>query len=156
TETSDDSNVWILPIYIRAIDRTGNETIETFYLNVNPDGDNPTVTVLYPTTGSTLGGTIRVFGSAQDNISVAAVWMMIDADGDGDYDTDDVTLLTGYGYTVEGTDANSWGFKISGTASWSQSINGSGEFNPPDAGQRMIRFRIRARDNNGTDGTWSS
>ncbi|TAH55003.1 MAG: hypothetical protein EWM51_04440 [Treponema sp.] len=156
TETSDDSNVWILPIYIRAIDRTGNETIETFYLNVNPDGDNPTVTVLYPTTGSTLGGTIRVFGSAQDNISVASVWMMIDADGDGDYDTDDVTLLTGYGYTVEGTDANSWGFKISGTASWSQSINGSGEFNPPDAGQRMIRFRIRARDNNGTDGTWSS
>lgn len=215
TETSTGSNVWILPIYLRATDKAGNVQDYTFYLNVDPDGDKPTVSVSYPASGTTLGGNIRVFGSATDNVSVASVWMEIDTDNDGDYDATDAAALAAVmsGSThVYGADTSSLasGFAIDGTASWSRTINSAGEFNAPGttvasttitSGVRykivtvdgtdytalgaasntagveftatangassagtgtvtaltnLIRFRVRACDNNGTYGTWSA
>jgi hypothetical protein len=207
-ETSPGSNVWILPIYLRAVDKAGNVQDYPFYLNVDPNGDKPTATVSYPANGTTLGGNIRIFGSATDNVSVASVWMEIDTNNDGEYNATDIAALVDAGYGTAAEVAE--GFKIEGTASWSKTINGSDEFNAPDtvilatsitSGVRykivsvdgtnfmalgatantpgveftanasgassvgtgtvtaltnLIRFRVRACDDKGTYGTWSS
>ncbi len=129
TETSAGSNVWILPIYLRAVDKAGNVQDYTYYLNVDPNGDKPTASISYPASGTTLGGNIRIFGSATDNVSVASVWMEIDTNNDGAYNAADIAALVAAGYGTAPALAD--GFKIDGTASWSKTINGSGEFNAP-------------------------
>ncbi|MBO4507256.1 MAG: hypothetical protein J5747_01300 [Spirochaetaceae bacterium] len=93
---------WKVPVYFLTEDRNGNTAFDnTFYLHVNPDGDKPIVTVLYPVmpdrlengqpvydpeTGEKLknpvplGGTIRITGTAEDDsFVVSGVYMQIDA-----------------------------------------------------------------------------
>lgn len=155
--TEVSAGIWRLPIKIKVRDKVGNEKIHTHYLHLDPDGDKPVVNVLYPSGGSTLGGTIRIFGSATDNERVDAVWMMIDTNNDGLYDITDKNYLASKGYTVSGTGTPSdpYQFKLDGTASWNYSINKTGEFNPSGANSNTIRFRVRAQDNKGTYGSWS-
>lgn len=155
--TNIGAGIWRLPITIRATDKIGNIKDTVLHLDIDPDGDKPKVSVLYPNNGSTLGGVIRIFGSAEDNVSVKAVWMMIDTDNDGDFDADDTTFLGGKGYIIEGygTAESPYQFKVSGTASWNMAINAAGEFNPSGSDPKSIRFRVRSQDNNDLYGNWS-
>lgn len=151
----DSDGIWDLPILIRAEDNAGNvytSTAGTYVLKVDPSGDKPKATIVYPDpaeTNRTLGGIIRIFGTASDDDGVKAVYMQIDVDNDGDCDASDV---------ADGTDWYNGGSGqlVSGTVSWNKSINTSGEFNPPGEGTRRIWFRVRARDINDLDGGWSS
>lgn len=153
------AGIWRLPIQIRAIDKIGNSGETTCYFDIDPDGDKPIVEVLYPDSGSTLGGTIRVFGSATDNTRVESVWMMIDVNNDGNFDTTDRDHLSSNGYTVSGTGTpeDPYQFKVDGTASWSMALNKIKEFNPaPEVTEaKPFSFRVRAKDENGLYGNWS-
>ena len=117
-ETQTNSNIWKLPILFRTEDSMGNADIignkkdasgnyNCFYLIVDPDGDKPSASITYPAmydknTPVTLGGTIRIFGGANDNIAVSSVFMQIDADGDGDFDDNDKTALQNMTYQENG------------------------------------------------------
>ncbi len=152
----DLDGIWNLPIIMRAEDNAGNvfvEDVTDYVVYVDPSGDKPRAYVVYPDPvepNRIMGGTIRIFGTAADDDGVGSVWMQIDVDGDGDYDAADVDSL-----------GNDWynggnGRQVTGTASWNQTINASGEFNPPDDSTRTINFRVRARDVYGLDGAWTA
>ncbi len=80
-------------IHIKAVDTYGNIGYATKAVTVDPQGDKPTVTITYPLPGSKLGGSIPIMGTAMDNKSADNVMVMIDMDGDNDWDRDDITAL---------------------------------------------------------------
>lgn len=80
----DGTNLWTVPIYIRAEDKIGNATVlRNFALRYNPDGDKPTAEILLPEpnktgsgdTYSVAGKNIRITGSAADNVNVESVFL---------------------------------------------------------------------------------
>lgn len=128
--TGADLGLWLVPIVMRIEDNAGNVTVtdtSNYVLKVDPSGDRPKVTVVYPDpleTNRVMGGIIRVFGSSEDDDGVAGVYMQIDVNNDGSFDASDVAS--------NGTDWYSGGNGqlASGTISWNRSINTAGEFNP--------------------------
>lgn len=83
--TSDDDielgfeTIVKLYLWIKAVDEAGNESVSKHAILVDPQGDRPTVEIAYPEeTGTTLGGTVTLRGSASDpNGSVQDVWVQI-------------------------------------------------------------------------------
>ena len=80
----DGTNLWTVPIYLRAEDKIGNATVlRNFALRYNPDGDKPTAEILLPEpnkegsgdTYSVAGKNIRITGSAADNVNVESVFL---------------------------------------------------------------------------------
>ena len=70
----------VTPLYIwmKAVDDVGNESLEKFKINVDPQGDKPQISISNPSAnGTTVGGKIRVYGSAADNEAVKAVFVQI-------------------------------------------------------------------------------
>ena len=76
--TSDGSNIWTIPVCIKATDALGNFKIVRHAIKYNPDGDKPKVTFTYPTEAqykadedneslgyAVLGSTIRVTGTVE-------------------------------------------------------------------------------------------
>ena len=171
-EVETGSNVWALPIYFKITDDVGNYSIESFTLNVDPDGDRPTAEITYPVSAESnedaLGGTIRIFGTAEDNVAVAGVQMQIDYDGDGDFEDDDRAALAGLKdgdqniiYSIKDKDSKGnpvdWHILVDGKTSWNMTINSDGEFDPTGTDDtNTINVRVRAIDNNGKLGIWSS
>jgi large repetitive protein len=157
TDGSDDNldDIWQVPVLIRAEDNAGNvyiSTVTDYILLVDPSGDKPKAFVIYPDPAAlnrTLGGNIRIFGSAEDDDGIQAVYMQVDVNGDGLFDAADVAS-NGVNWYNGGE-----GQPVSGTVSWNRTINASQEFDPPGAGTRTIYFRVRARDIYGLDGAWS-
>lgn len=160
---SNSDGVWELPVYIRAVDKAGNVYDETsaavadYVVLVNPDADKPTVDIIYPDPANLnriIGGTIRIFGTAQDDDALDSVYMQVDVDGDGSYTASDYESLTGIDWYNGGE-----GVLVKGSGySWNMTLNESGEFNPPAASSntRKISFRVRAKDIYGTYGPWTS
>ncbi len=147
-------------IYLRAVDECGNENVQKLKLVVDPQGDRPTAKITYPERDNeTLGGTIRVTGTAEDNSKVSAVYVQIDPDYNGETvapklaqtDWDTVNTKFGTSYTLEsfgsGTAVQN-GFKATGTLSWNFSLNTKGEFDP-STGTRQIALRVYAVDDGG-------
>jgi len=171
-EVETRSNVWALPIYFKITDDVGNYTIETFTLNVDPDGDKPIAEITYPESAESnedaLGGTIRIFGTAEDNVAVAGVQMQIDCNGDGYFKDDDKTALGSLKdgaqntiYSVIDKDEKGnpvdWHILADGKTSWNMTINSNKEFDPSEKDDtKTINVRVRAIDNNGKLGIWSS
>ena len=146
--------IYSIPFLIYAEDGVGNYSIEERVVEHNPDATIPSVNFMYPTeddydknyTFITLGGPVRVSGSAQDNGYVKAVYIQIDyAEGDkfdgtwdkdvkieGDQNLSDfytiTTDLSGQGIT--NTPSGWWGILADGTSSWAKIINADGELAP--------------------------
>jgi len=75
-----------LPLVIRVVDAAGNVFYEMREILLNPNGDNPTTVINYPTDRSTAignpyGGQINIRGVAKDNISVRNVIYRVKVDG---------------------------------------------------------------------------
>jgi len=162
-EEQAGKNIWKLPIFFLIEDKVGNKTVESFVLNIDPDGDRPRTEITYPveptfetdgTTNDTLGGTIRIFGTAEDNVAVSSVQMQIDVNNDGYFNSGDSDLLNSSIYTIKGS-ADDWYIEVDGKTSWNMTINSKGEFNPNGDGTKTIRIRVRAIDNNGLEGVWT-
>ncbi len=143
----NNNGFWELPILLRAEDNAGNVYIEeytTYIVHVDPSGDRPKISIVYPdpaATNRTMGGTIRIFGTAIDDDAVGTVYMQIDANGDNVYDglDDDYAGSTTDWYN------GGIGQAVSGTASWNQTINSTGEFNPKVASVATIKTGVSYR-----------
>ncbi|AEE15827.1 hypothetical protein [Treponema brennaborense] len=164
TAIKDNSyaNLTDLFVYLRAVDECGNvNDVQPLKLVVDPQGDRPKVVMTYPDhNDETLGGTIRMTGTAEDNSKVSAVYVQIDPDYNGvtvapklaQSDWNTVNTKFGTSYTLEsfgsGT-AVQTGFKTTGTLSWNFNLNTKGEFDPSGDGTRRIALRVYAVDDGG-------
>jgi len=122
-------------------------TVVPYSLRINPDADKPTAAFLYPLSGATLGGTIRVYGSAVDDDGVSEVYMQIDTDSDGSFDSGDDAIGGWYNGDA--------GKLVSGQSNWNQTINESLELNPAGDAPKVVLLRVRVKDINGTFGAWT-
>jgi large repetitive protein len=67
-----------LYVWIKSIDSYGNKTETAHLILLDPQGDRPTVDIDYPETdGTALGGTVKLYGSADDNSAVKNVFVQI-------------------------------------------------------------------------------
>ena len=156
TSTSKQMYLWLY-----GEDSLGNvSTPSGIYLNVNPQGDQPTVSVSYPTATASVGGTIRITGSseiAMSSVTVDKIYVQIDPSYDAsagfasDWQTKLTTLLGGddaastYGIKATGITEVGSALEASGsTASWNLTINSSREFNTNDNSNRSMAIRVWA------------
>ncbi len=92
-----------LYFWIKAVDSTGNASVAYTALHVDPQGDRPTVTLSYPAdvqnssgqmVAPTLGGSIRLNGTATDNRYAKYVWVQIEKpNNSGEFDGFDAADL---------------------------------------------------------------
>lgn len=175
----------ITPLYfwIKAVDTCGNETTLCQLVNVDPQGERPYLELSYPadvyneTEGKyeypVLGGTIRMTGTATDNIEAKYVWLQIDSDGTDGFGKADLKKLIDNGYTIGEiskntqispatslltsvtTDAQALKYAIMipvKGSGWNQSINSNKEFNPTGNGRSILKLTLYATDQD-ADGT---
>ena len=72
------SGIYTIPVYFMIEDELGNVGfVGNYRLRYNPDADRPSSSILDPQTGATVGDRIRITGSAEDNVSVSAVYLQI-------------------------------------------------------------------------------
>jgi len=124
--------IWELPVLLRITDAVGNRLTEdesSYIIKVDPSGDKPRAAVVYPDPDNlnrTMGGIIRIFGTAEDDDAVDTVYMQVDANGDGLFDASDDQFGSSTVDWYNGGD----GQPVTGTYSWNFSLNENGEFNP--------------------------
>lgn len=162
------------PVYfwIKAVDPCGNEKIEYKKLDIDPQGERPRVEITYPTNvanvAPTLGGTIRMTGTAEDNNSAKYAWVQVDYKEPVGFSQAELTYLKEKGYKIgkistntevssaptnlgDGANAASdYGImvEVKGTG-WSQALNANKEFNP-ESGTRTLRITVYATDEDST------
>lgn len=141
------TDLWNFSVYVRAEDSAGlsgngNVNYLTSYtLQIDPKRDRPEVTILSPDDGATVGGFVRVFGSAFDSQFVEKVQIAIDGDNDGDYTNDSWSEGT-----LDETSAGVNWYEVNGTDSWNINLNENSEFDPSVGSTRTIGIRVRAKD----------
>jgi hypothetical protein len=168
TETTAGSGIYNVSLYFRVEDIAGNaNVITTNTMRFDPDADKPVADVIYPATSdplTNLGGTIRAYGTASDNVSVASVQMQMDVNGDGSFDETDYNLIKGWktaGYTAytglstSYTDASSWYFTVSGTTNWNIALNANKELDAYKSNTNGLGIRVRAYDDDDNTRAWS-
>ena len=144
------TDLWNFKFYVRSEDNAGaggaggNISYLTAYnLQIDPKRDRPEVSILSPTDGATVGGFVRVFGSAFDSQFVEKVQIAISSDSDADY-TNDALWTQG---TLDETEAGVRWYLVSGTTSWNVRLNEAAEFDPTGGDTiNTIRFKVRAKD----------
>ncbi|MCQ2591432.1 MAG: Ig-like domain-containing protein [Treponema sp.] len=149
-DTYDTDTTMYLWMYAEdELENTGDPVMVRSF-TVIPNGDKPTLGITYPTNWDTVGGTLRVTGSATiQTDEVEAVYIQIDTTTakddvtgktatfiDGDWKTPLETLKTNKNipdsnWKIESTGLASpydYGIKVTGTTSWSQNLNMYQEF----------------------------
>lgn len=172
---SDTENMWKVPIYFRVTDSCGNIGIRTTYKDSNsdnekelyvladPDGGKPRVWVNSPEEESTTSGLVTIYGGASDDVSVKCVQIQIDANGDGNFDSEDFDLINSDTGKWVGTDAklyiggnaSDWWITANGTNSWKRAINTDNIIASAD-GKMYLRFRVRSYDFEDKTRGWSN
>lgn len=72
-------STYTLPFVFRVEDKLGNIGYYTKYsMQYNPNADWPTAKIDYPETNTAIGSTIRVTGSAKDNVEVKDVYLQME------------------------------------------------------------------------------
>lgn len=89
---SDDTSFNMI-MHIKAVDKNGN----TGYKSVAIVGDTsltkPSVEIISPKHDSTLGGSVMIMGTANDDEEPNYVWLMLDVNGDGVWNYDDIKYI---------------------------------------------------------------
>ncbi len=170
----------LTPVYvwIKAEDVCGNISYEYATVVVDPQGNRPNVVVSYPNAnGVKLGGTIRLMGTANDNVEAKYVWIKLDINGDGKWKLADYNALkaaTNSGYTfgqistnkklgtgegevnITPSDSNisdiAIMIKVTG-GSWNQNINADGELIPGNEKNNTVKMWVSATDDDNGNGT---
>ena len=157
--------------WVKAVDSCGNTATKDQLVNVDPQGNRPTVTLGYPVdvlkdgayVAPTLGGTIRLDGNVSDDIAAKYVWVKIEREGAA-FSGADVKFLKGKQYPIGDMTTNEllensvisaladnasvpdYAIRVPVTGtSWNLSINGTQEFNKDNA-EAHLKFRIYATD----------
>lgn len=148
------TDLWDFTFYVRAIDKAGEGAngntgyLTSYTLTIDPKQDRPEVNILSPDDGSTVGGFVRVFGSAFDGQFIDKVQIAIDGNNNGDYSDDTWTEGT---LDETAPDGTNW-YLADGDTSWSINLNENSEFDPSGDGTRTIGFKVRAWDYKTTPG----
>ncbi|QTQ13582.1 hypothetical protein HRQ91_03415 [Treponema parvum] len=72
------SKIVKLYVWVKAVDSAGNKIEKAHLVQLDPQGDRPTITVDYPDAdGEVLGGTVRLSGNVSDNNTVKTAWVQI-------------------------------------------------------------------------------
>ena len=170
----------LTPVYvwIKAEDVCGNISYDYATVVVDPQGNRPNVVVSYPNeNGVKLGGTIRLMGTANDNVEAKFAWIKLDVNGDGKWTKDDYDILaaathSGYVFgqissnkkigTGEGevnitpSESNISDIaimaKVTG-GSWNQNINADGELIPSGNKNNTVTMWVSATDDDNGNGT---
>lgn len=175
TAIANGTYTTLTPVYVwvKAVDLCGNESIEKVKVIVDPQGDRPSVQVTYPEADNvTLGGTIRIMGTTEDNVGAQYVWIQIDSNGDDEFDLEDckkffkdgkalydlINMKDGTEYAsideIDEDDANNVAIRIPvNGSSWALSINEKGEFNSSNDTPNTIKLKIVATDDDKGDGS---
>lgn len=79
------SDIIYMYLWIKAVDEVGNTKEYPFPIYLDPQGDRPNVSIEYPEEPvgdsiASLGGTIKLFGSADDNEAVHSAWVQLVSD----------------------------------------------------------------------------
>ncbi|MBO4857634.1 MAG: SUMF1/EgtB/PvdO family nonheme iron enzyme [Treponema sp.] len=167
-----------LYFWVKAVDSVGNISTACKKVTVDPQGDRPSVTLTYPANNEydeapTLGGAIRLSGTATDNEQAKYVWVQIDKDNDGTFDATDLAYMNTnngttrtYGYKLgqistnteksiyeidmavtSGTNISDYGIMVDVQGSnWNTIINSQLEYSPASGGMTTIQFIIYATD----------
>lgn len=171
---SDEENLWKVPVYFQVTDSCGNSAVratykdsnsneeKTLFVIVDPDGGKPKAWINSPEEGSTTSGLVTIYGGASDDISVDKVQIQIDANGDGNFDSADYTLLNSASGIWAGTEANQnlggsasdWWISANGTNSWKRAID-TDKIAKSSDGKKYLRFRVRAYDGDTQTRGWS-
>ena len=167
-----------LPFYVKIIDNAGNQHVVHYKLYIDPDMDIPQASFTNPDpnkTDNTVGGIVRVSGTASDNNWVHSVEIKVKAanianpgatwyENPAQYfyyknNEDD------WAYPLEQSDPDKVGWikaKIVGNTdlvvAWFYNINNNGELNPEDPetyplwlnNNRNVRIEVRAIDTKDT------
>ncbi|MGN0738306.1 hypothetical protein [Treponema porcinum] len=160
-EESGTENIYKVPIWFRVSDSAGNEQIvKDQYVLVDSEGGKPKAWINSPENGAVTSGVVTIYGGASDNVSVKMVCVQIDADNDGDFDTNDATYIRNSWSTtsdelktnIVGSDAN-WYIPASGTNSWKLNVD-TGCI-PVNEGSKNLRIRVKAIDDDDLSRDWT-
>ena len=163
TQVDGSSALYDLPIYFRIEDNVGNVAYHTSYtVRVNPDGDRPVATILYPTLKEdptthvmgpdTLSGSIRINGEASDEVDeVKEVHIQIQKSRDNtNTEATEWEDVAGYSDVL-----------ATGTYKWNYSFDSSQSvFDPVGGGATATHLRFRvwaidAKDIEGDKSEWT-
>ncbi len=163
TETSSGSGVWALNIYAELTDVAGNTFVTTsgdYVLKIDNSLDRPTVNVISPYDGQSIGGATLVTGTSfDDDGAVYGVYMQIDVNttssGTPNF-SDTVSLAssidfdgTGSNPAVSIIDESAW-YLLDGKNPWSVELNSNGELYSTEGGHTGdLYIRIKAIDKDG-------
>lgn len=110
-DSTQFSTIVEMYLWIKSVDEVGNSSESCHLILLDPQGDRPNLTYSYPeSNGTSLGGTVRVAGSASDNGTVKRVWLQLISDTH-EYDSGTVTDWSKYKfgtYTVSSSDVSTF------------------------------------------------
>jgi len=152
-----------LPLYVKVVDIAGNINVVHYKLSIDPLLDEPQITFIYPKIGDTVGGTVRVTGTAEDNYWMHTVLMRIHKDktsGNNYWYIPNTTPETKPFFTIpssypaEATPSDTAGwFELSlvgdgPVVNWTATVNGDGGLNPAESGADTVdvTFEVVAID----------
>ena len=174
--TSTDTTITEKDVYVWAYgkDSLGNgddSSAVSLQVVVYTQGDKPRVSVTYPSSGSDVGGTIRITGTTKiATSSVSAVLVQIDAEYTGTFNEnwatkvqefmdakgvvayailDESAIGTAYGDNAKTTIKNGILFTGGDVQSWSLAINSLKEFDTDDNSSRRMAIRVYAVSSTG-------
>lgn len=156
-----------VPVWFRATDAAGNVGyVKDTFIVVDRDGGKPLVSINTPEEDAVVSGTVTVYGTATDDISVKDVRLQIDANNDGTFDSTDYDLLAqnpdiypplngekSVSGEIKGTEQNAWYLLADGTNSWKLTIP-TNKIAP--GGNGTLRVRAMAFDYDGNTRGWSA
>jgi len=108
--TNPYEDITPVKFWVKAVDSCGNTATKDQLVNVDPQGNRPTVTLGYPIDvlkkdsdteyeNPTLGGTIRMDGNVSDDIAAKYVWVQIER-GENAFSVADLKFLSTEGYPI--------------------------------------------------------
>ena len=151
-ESPPASDIWKLNVQARATDLAGNTgTVSDFFIYIDNDLDKPTISIISPSEGQNIGGTVLITGTAFDDDALDHIEMKIDLNGDGDY-LDQIDLNGDFDTLDQFEDEDTW-YPIVGTSFWTQELNVSGELYESEPGHDgQVTILVRAVDINFLEG----
>lgn len=82
-----------LYLWVEATDSVGNTSETVHPICIDPQGDRPSITIDYPETGLSIGGTIRLSGSVEDNTGIDSVWVQVISNAHNNNGTQDISTF---------------------------------------------------------------
>lgn len=154
-----DTGVYRIPLWFRVTDKLGNIGYNTEnYIEYDTEGGKPSVEIITPVNGSTVGGIVQISGTSYDDVKVDEVHLQLDVNDDGVYDARDYDILnsdiwngTDIQTSLKG-DASSWYLLAQGTESWHLRLPASLIGSDSDV---YIRIRASAFDEQKNTRGWS-